>query len=111
MGSDWEPRRTNATTESNTTKYRYQFLLNEYSVNFKASIFIGETNNRESITVIIIIPCQLSSSGYCSCQKGSPDTKKAAAGVGIPIKVLVCLVSTLNFARRKAENRANANAT
>lgn len=44
-------------------------------------------------------------------QKTKPETKKAAAGVGMPMNPLVCLVSILNLANLNAEKRAKAKET
>ncbi len=42
-------------------------------------------------------------------QKTKPETKKAAAGVGMPINPFVCLVSILNLANLSAEKTASEN--
>ncbi len=42
--------------------------------------------------------------GNCFNINGKETINRVFAGVGIPIKLVVCLVSKLNFARRNAEN-------
>jgi len=70
---------------------------------------MGATNNRDRAMLIkrilVEVPIKLELAG----QKAKPETKKAAAGVGMPINPLVCLVSMLNLANLNAENRAKAN--
>ena len=54
---------------------------------------------------------RLSNDGYFSNQSitGMEAIKMAFAGVGKPIKLVVCRVSMLNFASRKAEKTVTKN--
>ena len=111
MGRDFGPKITNRIADSRISMYLGQFRAIEYSVNFKAIIFISDTKSSDKETVMTIIIHQLFNSAYWPNQKGAPETKKAAAGVGMPMKEVDCLVSILNFASRYAEKTVIKNET
>jgi len=100
---------------SNTDKARKVNLIwlfaHEKSLNFNANNSNGATNNNEKTMVIPVNTGVLKMTPLRDSGKKTNEVRNIAfAGVGTPINVSVCRVSTLNLANRNAEKTAIINA-
>ena len=81
-------------------------------LNFNENIGISEIKKKDDNNIRPSIKNQpaLRLNIQCPAPVTKDDQKRAFAGVGKPINVFVCRLSTLNFANRQAENTAIRNA-
>jgi len=82
-------------------------FFHEKSLNFKANSSNGATSSNENTTVIPVNTGAVKIIALIDSGKKTNEVRnRALAGVGTPIKVSACRVSTLNFARRNDEKTA-----
>lgn len=98
-------------TNSNTERARKVNLIwlcvHEKSLNFKANNSNGATNKNEKIIVMPVNTGVVKMMALIDSGKKTKEVRNSAlAGVGTPINESVCLVSTLNLAKRIAEKIA-----
>ena len=112
MANAFIPKRSNKGMHERRKIYFILFPFHPQFLNFKANNGISAMSSQllRAIMARIIISAHL----LDSIMGAQPITKdpqnNALAGVGSPMKDVVCLSSRLNFANRSAENAATMNA-